>query len=112
MKTAIEYIRKNKQPKAKIGKIVTYAGHPYRIASTNGDRLVLRSQLIVHPNDPYLDYDPPLSTVESSNAREIVHLKIMLYEMTNAVMWFENGYDPEQYNALAEWIDGGNKERP
>jgi hypothetical protein len=105
-KTAIAYIRQYKQPKAKIGKIVTYAGHPYRIASTQGDGLILRSQLLVHPNDEYMDYDPPLSTVISSNAREIVRLKVMLYEMTSRGDWSRAGYNPEQYDQLVKWIEG------
>lgn len=107
-KTDIAYIRQYKQEKAKIGRIVTYAGHPYRIASTSNGSLVLRSQLIVHPNDEYLDYDPPLSTVESSNAREIIRLKVMLYEMTSASDWRKSGYDLAEYDRLVRWVESSD----
>lgn len=98
-KSDIDYIRKYKVPIAKIGQGVTYAGHPYRIAWTRDGLLVLRSELLVHPQDQRLDYDPPLSTNEGSNEREITRLRSMLYEMTSLTDWLQAGYTIDQYNA-------------
>lgn len=57
-KSSIEYIRRAKNAEAKINKVVTYGGHPYRIAWADGDALVLRSELRVHPGDDSIDYNP------------------------------------------------------
>lgn len=57
-RSSIKHIRQYKNKKAKIGMRVTYDGHPYRIAWTCGDGLRLRSELLVHPNDPGINYDP------------------------------------------------------
>lgn len=108
-KSNIEQIRKYRKVPAKIGKMVTYAGHPYRIAWTCGDGLVLRSQLLVHPTDRHLDYDPPLSTNEGSNQREITRLRGMLYEMTSLTDWLQAGYTIDQYNATVGDFEAEDK---
>ncbi len=95
----IENIRKYRRVPARIGRIVTYAGHPYRIASADGDALILKSELRVHPTDPYLNYDPSVNIHENSNLREIIRLCGMLYEMTTVEDWLSAGYSAEQYEA-------------
>lgn len=98
-KSAIEYIRKIRRVPAKIGKWVTYAGHPYRIAWTSGDGLKLRSELLVHACDTYIDYDPPISTTSISNLREITRLRGLLYQMTTLEDWLKAGKTEDQYYA-------------
>lgn len=105
MATSIAYIRKHKAPLAKIGRRVTYAGHPYRVAWTHHDGLILRSELTVHANDPYLDYEPPLSTTEASNARYITQLELMLYEMTSRGDWIKNGHNVEIYDRIVAAVE-------
>lgn len=73
--TSIEYIRKYKEPRAKIGLRVTYAGHPYRIANTSGDGLKLRSEILCHAKDDLLDYEPDKDVHNATLYRKMQQLE-------------------------------------
>jgi len=65
-----EYIREKYNVPAYRNRVVTWQGVPYRIASTNGAGLVLRSEVLAHPTDPDLAYDGGASAQSIIDALE------------------------------------------
>lgn len=57
MRMNFNYIRKYKNKLAKRNRQVVYDSQSMRIASTNGDGLVLKSRVLVHANDVGLVYE-------------------------------------------------------
>lgn len=91
MSSVIEFIRKRYGVPAKIGRIVTYQGHPYRIAWTSGTGLLLRSELIVHPTDPALDYSAEDNRNEVDRLKDRIKLKAKAFD--NLVTEYEQHKD-------------------
>ena len=81
----IKQLREFRKVPAYIGRIVTYAGHPYRIASVKAGGLVLRSELLVHPQDDNIDYNPPANINQQSQQGEIERLYKRIEELEQQV---------------------------
>jgi hypothetical protein len=92
-KSSIEYIRRAKAAEAKINKVITYAGHPYRIAWADGDALILRSELRVHPRDNSINYNPSeVDLVIGSQSRRLKTLEDQLKKAVDELHAYHEAY--------------------